>query len=306
MTLPPANKTNTNAVDRLKAIEKDAIKKARKAPLVPTPQMSLELWPESVRGVPNAVLRGSLFTVTKTRETTKKRELLAAVDGIEIRFKGERFNQTDLDVWEMLLHLARLQPLGNQVAFHAHAFLKALGRKTGGKDHEQLKEEITRLIGGVVEVTWTREKKTFAGALVTSYFRDEETQRYVVVFDQQMLSLYEGGYSHIDWEQRHALGSNNLAKWLHGFYATHADPYPYKVETIKTLCGSTTKALREFRRMLKNALDELVSVGAIKSWEISWDDLVRIENTPTLSQVKHLNKATTTRKRSGPLKRALG
>lgn len=285
-------------VDRLKAIEKDAIKKARKAPPVPAPQMSLALWPDSVRGVPNAVLRGSLFTVSKTREMFKKRELLAAVEGIEVRYLGIRFNQTDLDVWEMLLHLARLQPLGNQVTFHAHAFLKALGRKTGGKDHEQLKEEIARLQSGTVEVTWTKNGKTFGGSLVSEYYRDEETQRYVVVFSTKMLSLYEGGYSHINWEQRAALGNNSLAKWLHGFYATHAAPLPYKVETLKTLCGSTTKALWEFRRMLKNALAELVEVGAIKDWEISWDDLVRIENKPSLSQIKHINKASAPTRRN--------
>lgn len=87
-----------------------ARKKALREPKKTSSQMSLDLWPDSVRGIPNAVLRGSLFTVSKTRTIAKNRELLAAVEGIEIRFKGERFNQTDLDVWEMLLHLARLQP----------------------------------------------------------------------------------------------------------------------------------------------------------------------------------------------------
>jgi hypothetical protein len=256
----------------------------------PTPQMSLELWPESVRGVPNAVLRGSLFTVSKRRSTAKKRELLAAVDGIEVRYKGERFNQTDLDVWEMLLHLARQQPLGDRVEFSAHALLKELGRGTGKTQHEQLKEEIVRLRGGTVEVTWTKEGKTFIGGLVEKAYRDEITQRYVVMFDQKMLGLYEGGYSHVDWAQRQALGNNNLAKWLHGFYASHAQPFPYKVETIRTLCGSTNGELRGFRRDMKEALTELVKVGAIIEWEIDKSDLVIINNKPTLSQKKHINK----------------
>lgn len=265
-----------------------ARKKALREPKKTSSQMSLDLWPDSVRGIPNAVLRGSLFTVSKTRTIAKSRELLAAVEGIEIRFKGERFNQTDLDVWEMLLHLARLQPLGNRVEFSAHEFLKALGRGTSGMQHEQLKEQITRLIGGVVEVTWTKDKKTFGGSLVSEFFRDEEAQRYVVVFSEKMLNLYESGYSHIDWNQRQALGSNNLAKWLHGFYATHAEPFPYKVETIRTLCGSTAKELKKFRQTLKSALNELTEIGAIQSWEINADDLVSIKRTPTLAQQKHL------------------
>ena len=252
-------------------------------------QLSLELWPDAVRGVPNAVLRGSLFTVSKQRATAKKRELLAAVEGIEIRFKGERFNQTDLDLWEMLLHLARMQPLGNQVEFTAYSLLKELGRGTGGKDHDDLKEDISRLLGGVVEITWTDTNKTFLGHLVEKAYRDEVTQRYVVVFDQKMLGLYEGGYSYVDWERRKALKGNSLAKWLQGFYASHASPYPYKVETIKNLCGSTVARLTDFRRLLKAALDELVEVGSIKAWKIT-DDLIHIDNVPTKSQAKHLIK----------------
>lgn len=277
-------KTPIQALEELKA----------KKPLVPSTvtkpkpkQLSLELWPDAVRGVPNAVLRGSLFSVSKQRSTAKKRELLAAVEGIEIRFKGERFNQVDLDLWEMLLHLARLQPLGNQVEFSSYSLLKELGRGTGGKDHEDLKEDIARLLGGVVEITWTDTNRTFIGHLVDKAYRDETTQRYVVVFDQKMLGLYEGGYSYIDWEKRKALKGNNLAKWLAGFYASHAQPYPYKVETIKNLCGSTVGRIPDFRRMLKSALNELVRVGCIRTWTIT-DDLIHVTHTPTKSQVKHL------------------
>lgn len=275
----------------IKALEKlQASRKSSKGREVEARQLSLELWPEAVRGVPNAVLRGSLFTVSKKRATAKKRELLAAVEGIEIRFKGERFNQTDLDLWEMLLHLARLQPLGNQVEFSAYALLKELGRGTGGKDHEELKEAIARLRGGVVEITWLSQGdkgRTFGGGLLADYYRDEATQRYVVIFDEKMLSLYEGGYTYVNWEQRKALGSNSLAKWLQGFYSSHANPYNYKVETIKNLCGSTVARLPDFRRLLKSALEELVNVGSIKSWTIV-DDLIEVVRVPTKSQAKHL------------------
>lgn len=278
-------KTPLEALANLNARRKPSALKAKENPT----QLSLELWPDAVRAVPNAVLRGSLFSVSKQRATAKKRELLAAVDGIEIRFKGERFNQVDLDLWEMLLHLARLQPLGNQVQFTAHSLLKELGRGTGGKDHDDLKEDIARLLGGVVEITWTESGKTFIGHLVEKAYRDEATQRYVVIFDEKMLSLYEGGYSYIDWERRKALKGNSLAKWLQGFYASHAAPYPYKVETIKNLCGSTVGRLPDFRRLLRSALDELVDVGSIRSWKIT-DDLIHVVNVTTKSQSRHLNK----------------
>jgi len=278
----------------------DALEKltsSRRLPAKKTaPQLSLDLWPDAVRGVPNAVLRGSLFSVSQ-RRTWVERELLASVDGIEIRFTGQRFNQTDLDVWEMLVHLARLQPLGDRVDFTAHALLKALGRGTGKSQHKQLADEIVRLRAGTAEISWTAEQKSIVGGLISKAYRDDETGRYIVILDADIHKLYETGYSQVDWGQRQALGNNNLSKWLHGFYASHAKPYPYKVRTLKDLCGSTSKDLRDFRRMLKASLEDLKDVGLITSWAIDERDLVSVAKVPTISQAKHLRGATASRPR---------
>ena len=264
---------------------------AKAKPPVKTKQLSLELWPEAVRGVPNAVLRGALFRVTKEREFHKERVLIATTTEHEIRYKGESLNQTDLDLWETLLHLARLQPLGTQVEFTAHSLLKELGRGTGKSQHEQFKDEVARLASGLVEITWIKEKKAFGGTLVSSYFRDNETGRYVVKFNTDMHNLYGMGSTYIDWEQRKALGKNNLAKWLHGNYASNVVILDYKVETIRVLSGSGS-SLKEFRRKLKAALDELVNIGAIRSWSIDpKTDLVRVDKVPSRAQRKHLANA---------------
>lgn len=267
---------------------------AKKAvPKAPAPkQLSLELWPDAVRSLPNSVLRGALFGVSVTRKTHKKRTLIAALENYEIRFKGETFNQTDLDTLQGMLHLARPHPLGTRVEFSVNAFLKELGRGVGKEQHEQFKEQVMRLVTGGIEITSLQDKKTFMGTLVHKAFRDEETGRYVVIFDEDMLQLYQTGHTLIDWEQRQALGKNNLAKWLQGFYASHAKPFPYKVETIFNLCGSTTDRLGDFRKLLRLALDQLVNVGAIKSWSIDpKTDLVEVVNVPSQTQLKHLAKA---------------
>lgn len=257
-----ANKSKPKAKDAIVTVS--GVEQNDTAPA----QMSLDFWPNKVRGVPNALLRGALFSIAQERVIAKKRELVSTAAGIEIRFKGEKWNQTDLDVLEVLLHYARQQPLESNVGFSANEVLLELERGVGGEDHEQLKEELARLMGGVVEITWTKEKKTFAGTLIKNYYRDEEARQYVVIFDKKMLELYEDGYTYIDWEQRRALGKKNLAKWLHGFYASHTDPFPYKVATLKTLCGSTTKRLSDFRKALSAALEDIKKVGAIKNWKI--------------------------------------
>ena len=281
-------------IARLKetAARKIAEGKAQKKAATPDRQLKLELWPDEVRGVPNAILRGALFGVGQERTIHKKRTLVAAVEGYEIRFKGETFNQTDLDVLEGMLHLAMPHPLGKRVEFTVHSFLKALGRGTSGKHHEEFKEQVMRLVTGGIEITDTKARVTFMGTLVSKAFREEDSGRYVVIFDKDMLNLYEAGYSHIDWNQRMALGKSTLAKWLHGFYATHAKPYPYKVETLHNLCGSADKSLRSFRQKLKKALDELVCVRAIDSWIIDQNDLVTVQRTPSRAQQKHINRTT--------------
>lgn len=283
MTASLKNKQLSRALDRLS----EKVRASPKKSLIPVPQMSLELWPEAVRGVPNAVLRGALFTVSQRRAWWKKKAVVSTVGGVKTTFQGERFNQTDLDVWEMLVHLARTQPLGDQVYFTAHAMLKALGRSTGNTQHQQLHEEFVRLRLGTVEMTWP-DGKSFAAGLVQSVARDEPTGRYVVKLDRKILQMYADGYSQVDWNQRQALGTNNLAKWLHGFYSSHAKPYPYKVETIRNLCGSTVKELFLFRRNLKRALNELVEIEAIAGWEIDQGDLLTVSKIPTASQKRHL------------------
>lgn len=277
-------------VSKVESIRKKAALKPAKIK-TPNQQLSLPLWAEAVRGVPNAVLRGALFSINKVRTVSETRELIATVEGVEIRYTGKRWNQVDLDLFEMLLHLARLQPLGNKVELTANSLLKELGRGVSGQHHEELKDGIARLSSGSVEIKWTSGKdsgKVIGGTFIQNYFRDDDTGRYVVILNPKMLSIYESGYALIDWNQRQSLGNNSLAKWLHSFYATHAQPYPYKVETIKILSGSTAGRLSKFRSMLRTALDQVVETGSIQSWEIDGNDLVKITKTPI--KLPKLNK----------------
>lgn len=277
-----SHKPLNDALEKLNKKRPAAVKK-------PAPQLALDLWPDAVRGVPNAILRSALFSVMKERPAAN-RELLASVDGVEVRFTGIRLNQKDLDYFEVLLHLQRLQPLGTPIHFTASAFLKTMGLSVGKYQYDELKEVIARLGANKTEILWVKENKSFGRSLVDTFDRDEETQEYIVTLNPQLMMLYQKGYTQIDWEQRQALGKNMLAKALHGLYASHASPFPMKVETIRALTGSNTKDLSKFRQQLREALKMLVEVGAIVSWEIDKRDLVHIEKVPTASQQRHLLK----------------
>lgn len=282
----------TSLNERLQALEERV--KHRESVRRPEPEevkklVQLPLWPEPTRGLPNSTLRGALFSATqgKNRQALK-RQLIMSQQGIEIRFTGWQLDQSDLDVWEQCLHLARIHPLGTQCDFTAYGFLKALGRQTGKSQHEQLKDHFARLAGGVAEIT--HNHKTYFGPMIEGGIRDESTQRYVINLNPQIIKLYGPGmWTVIDWQQRHQLSRKPLALWLHGFYSTHAKPFPMKVETLRDLSGSKTKQVWKFKQNLKIALDDLQEVGAIEDYEII-GDLVTVYRTPSDSQRRHLIK----------------
>lgn len=223
-----------------------------------------------------------------------KRELLATVEGVEIRFTGWQLDQSDMDVWETVVHLSRSLAVGERVEFAANAILSALGRGNGKSQHEWLKETVARLYSGGVEITVGRH--TYFGTLLKGA-RDEVTGRYVVELESKLLTMYQAGWTQVEWSQRCTLRRKPLALWLHGWYCTHAKPYPIKVETLRKLSGSRNSQLASFRRQVVKALEDIQSVGAIKAWELR-DNLVCVTRTPTPTQKKHLaKKAAIKRKR---------
>jgi hypothetical protein len=254
--------------------------------------IQLPLWPESVRGAPNSFLRSALFAAIQGKgRRALKYELLGSIRGITIKFTGWQLDQSDLDVWEQAVHLARLHPLGNICQFTANAFLKAIGRSNGKRDYAWLHGVITRLVACAVEIR--RGSKIFTGSLLSSCARDEATGIYKMTLDPDMIKLYgSADWTGIEWDQRQQLRSKPLALWLHGYYASHAAPLPVKVETLRMLSGSRTAELWKFRQLLRTALDELETIGAIKTWEIDDNDLVHISRGKSItdSQRRHLTR----------------
>jgi hypothetical protein len=274
----------TNLTERFQSLtERKKAQPRRVEPLATLPS-----WPAGMRGTPNACLRSALFAGVQGNERIayKKRTLLAAVDGIEVRYLGVQLNQSDLDVWMQIVHLSRMQLPGFSVTFSAHALLMALGRSTGKSQHEWLKESMARLGGAFVEITY-HGRQTFGEKGFLRYHRDELTQRYVVELTESMLRLFEEGYTHIEFEQRQQLRKHPLALWLHGFLSSHAAPYPLKLQTLYQLSGSSTQNPRDFKLRMRKALQALVTIGAIEHFEID-EDVVKVKKQPTPTQKRHL------------------
>ncbi len=238
--------------------------------------VQLPLWPEAKRGTPNSFLRSSIFSAiqSKNRYFTKK-EVLYSQEGITVKYTGERLNQEDLTLWETLIHLTGQIPLGNECIFTAHGILKAMRLAIGGDQYERLHDGITRLTGGVVDIT--HEGKTYFGTLIDGGRKDEVNRVYSLRLNRDLICLYgDTQYTAIDWDQRLELRRQPLTQFLHGYYSSHRHPYPVKIETLRQLSGSQNRHVAGFKRQAKSALDALVAIGFLLSYKID-GNLVSVE-----------------------------
>jgi len=253
----------------------------------------LPLWPEPVRGTPNAILRSALFgVIRKGRRRYLKAEQIAAVDGIEVSYTGERLDQGDLDVWLSLVHAVRCQKLGSRCHVTSYALLKLMGKTDTGKNRATLYERIMRLVA--TAVTIKQGRYTYIGSLIHWAAKDEATQEWVVELDPRLRELFAPDqYTQLQWAIRHELDGHQLAQWLHGFYSSHAEPYPVRIETLHRLSGSEVGETWKFTQMLRKALDAVAAASAKHGEQFSYEirgDLVHVTKRPSRSQQRHLVK----------------
>lgn len=268
---PPENSKNTNVVQ-------------------------LPLWPDEVRAIPNGFLRSALFGVIKAgARQYMKSELIAAVDGVEIRYTGERLDQGDLDTFETVLHAVRLQNLGNKCRVTSYSLLKLLGQSHCGKNRATLHSRITRLVANAIELKTGRY--SYIGSLIADAAKDEENQEWVIELNPKLRSLFAADqFTNVDWKIRNSLNGKPLAQWLHGFYASHAAPFPFRIETLHKLCGSEATVMSDFTKTLRKALDAVKAASDGFDYEIQ-NGLVQIKKKATNTQKKHLLKKTITKKK---------
>jgi hypothetical protein len=215
------------------------------------------------------------------RENLKQKEIYS-IKGITIHYTGEELrNDDDEDVFLQVTHLARLQPLGERVEFSAHSMLKALRWDTGSAGYKRLRAVLTRLQATAVMVSADGMERGYSGSLLRSFAWDQA--RWSVELDPKIIRLFGSTqYTRLEWEQRMRLAP--LAKKLHAYYVTHRDPYPLRVETIRDLCGSRIRELSQFRPTLRLALNRLVEVGFLESWNLDrTTDQVSVVRVPQAS-----------------------
>lgn len=270
-----------------KAVEPPAIVEEQKQLSVPLQSVPFQ-WGEGVRGTPNILIRGALFGVVKSgeRRLLQQEEIFCA-GGYSIFFTGEQLDQGDLDIWQLAAHLCQGH-LGEFVLTSRKKMLRALGRSGGRGNKLWLMRGLDRMVSGSAKLIEMRagiknEPRQFNDNLL-GYAVDGDHLSLRVSREWATFFLSDA-FTLIDWERRLSLPARaQLARWLHDFYSSHETPFPYKVQTLRQMCGSRTSDLHRFREGLKEALGLVKEVGLLSDWAIDHRDLVKVEKNNSVSQ----------------------
>jgi hypothetical protein len=251
--------------------------------------IQLPLWHEGKCGSPNSFARSALFAAIKKRKLVKDWLVFSQQD-FSVKFTGEQLNQEDLTVWLALVDLGRQHPLGTECSFTAYGILKHMGLGVGGDQRERLLENMKRLAGGLIEVKLKRG--AYYGSFVDDFYVDEVSERYKLTLNKKLINIFgENDWTAISWEQRKQLRSKPLAQKLHEYWSSHAFPKAVTFEFLYNITGSTNKDKYTFKRQVKIALDELMKIGFLESYEI--------DDKRGLVTVKRVHKAQASQKYLG-------
>jgi hypothetical protein len=232
---------------------------------------------------PNICLQSALFgLIEKGTRRYLKQQKVASLNGTVIWYTGEQLDQSDLDVFLHAIHLTadkkNVQP-GNAVRFSMNGFLAATGKSVGGSGEKWLLGVMDRLAANMVYIevldSLTGMRQMYGGSLIHDFYYDHKTQTYSLRLNGSLGAMFERGWTPVQWEQRLSL-SNNLSKWLHGFYNSMTTIFPMQVSKLLELSGSSCNRLSNFRAALRRSLDNLVEVGAVISWTIDNEDKIHV------------------------------
>jgi hypothetical protein len=241
-----------------------------------SPQMSF--WPDDLRAIPNETARSALFTIGRGVRRNIKSEPIFVLGDATITYRGEELRTEDEDVWLQIMHLSRGKPLSECIEFTPHSLLVALGWPTNKTYYNRLRQHLERMKATAISATSKRLNSTVSVSLIRRYQCEEEGRRlekWKVWLEPEMNQLFnQAYYTQLAWEQRKQL--TPLGKRLMDLYASHAKPFPMKLDTLRKVCGSSNNEGRSWRQNVRTALTDLVEVKFLESFSIDPKGLVHV------------------------------
>lgn len=204
-----------------------------------------------------------------------------------VKFTGHEMNMTVQDVMLYCYKRAQGSPLvekksGNgqdvvefrYLTVNLNDIVKQIGLKKGGSNYESIKNafEVLATANIVLEFPELGFKKTFH--LLGGLEQDEVSGMYKFYVPPETASLFlDEGFGYVNMQRRQLLKrQKNLAKWLQSYMVTHSKERAHHVTTEYLQQKSNHHGrLRDFRKSLAVALDELMRAGELVWYEFTDD-----------------------------------
>ena len=239
----------------------------------------LPSWDDGTRCMSNELLRSALFNARNRNQTRRyfdKEEIAVIGGGVRIQYTGKELRQTDELVWLQLVHMARNVPLGSPIEFTAYSMARALRQPKSrpNQQHvERLLDSLRRMQASSLAIYSARLRRTLNLSMIPrfeweDFATGERLSTWRAWIAPELVELFgDVHFTRLLWAQRLALPSG-LATWMHGYFASHRNPFPVKLSTLQSGAGCITESPRKFRQLVAIALDELKDVGFLQHSEI--------------------------------------
>lgn len=253
-------------------------------------QESFPGWDDDLRGIPNPFIRSGLFSVRNTKlRPFIENMAVASLSNYDIRYRGSELQQDDLSIWVSLINLARSSPLSDKVRFSGYQIVKDLGWRMHSESYKRVRESIERLQVTGITIETKNQSEGYAGPLIREYawadLDEKGDAKWMVRFEPRVSMLFiNDSTTLLEWEMRKKIGTRaTLAQFLHAFYTSHREPIPLALKKLHELSRSGA-TLSTFRRNIVNALQTLVDVGLLSSFDTT-KDIVRVVKRSQLHMI---------------------
>jgi hypothetical protein len=253
----------------------------------------MPFWDEDKRTITNAIARSAVFSVTErgNREEYKSYKVPAPSNYEITVIAGKSLTEADRDVYLQVMHYFRGLKPNDTVAINIKDFLTSIRRIDGSESRVWLWNALRAMASTTLDIAIKHADGStikFIGSLLTLVSKEKDgTEEIRMSLPLDALRLYnEDTHTVLYMNKRLALkgSGSQLAKSLQIKILSHKEPFPMKLETIMSQCGSKISEVRFFKSKLKKALNLLILNKDIDSYTISKDGLVYIKrHDPTNS-----------------------
>lgn len=245
-----------------------------------------------VRGTPNVFLRSALFSIDKDDQSVLAAKEIRCASPYSMRYTGNRLHQSDLDLWQTILHFARGHCFDDELIMTRNDIFEILNRSRSGKAIAHIEARLEILASCKLEIWDIKSGEyLFNGALLQSFKRikNKQSVKYHIVVGDIMRELFRyDRFTHVNWQVRDGLNGKFLAQWIHGYISTHAKVFPHSFQYYKLLSGSLAKDVWRFKATLLNALDELLDIN--EKYKISFGYDLKTIREPKITRRRQSTK----------------